>query len=421
MGNFFITSNQMGVSIRANMNADPGSVTFVGKDVSVISTTDTVVAGTGDGQSVTILGTVFSVAAGAVRLTGADGLAVVHEGAIAQGATGGSHAALELTGTGMRAEVYGTVLGADGLRLGEGGFAFVSGTLAGMGPLAGRGAVLEMTGSLGAEIRVDGHLRGTQQALAVEGAGTGTVTLVNTGKVSGAVALGEGWDMVRNFDLIDGDLDLGGGRNTYRAQDGAVVTGTIRGGDDIDRVHGDSAAEYVELGTGGDFAFLGGGDDYVFGDIGNDQLYGQDGNDTLLGARGKDFLSGAEGDDILEGGGQDDVLRGGRGDDILDGGSENDLLNGGRDDDILTGGQGADTFQFGLTAGNDVITDFEDGIDRIDLVAYGLADFAALDAAGALSERGGGTAIDFLKLGGSGVLLIENTALSSLSDADFLF
>jgi Ca2+-binding RTX toxin-like protein len=227
--------------------------------------------------------------------------------------------------------------------------------------------------------------------------------------------------MVRNFSLIDGDLDMGGGRNTYRAQDGAIVSGAIVGGDDIDRVYGDAAAEHFEAGKGGDLAYLGGGDDYANGDVGNDRLYGQDGNDSLLGWRGRDFLSGGAGDDILEGEGQEDELRGGRGNDILDGGSEDDLLNGGRDDDVLTGGQGADTFQFGRNAGLDRVTDFEDGIDQLDLSIFGLDDFAALSGTGALEQRSNGTVVDFLALGGSGAVLIENMLLSNLSDADFLF
>ena len=71
-----------------------------------------------------------------------------------------------------------------------------------------------------------------------------------------------------------------------------------------------------------------------------------------------------------------DSLSGGRSDDELNGGSGNDSLNGFGGNDILTGGTGADTFNFtnlyppqqrfySLMSGNDTITDFEVGIDRL--------------------------------------------------------
>ena len=61
------------------------------------------------------------------------------------------------------------------------------------------------------------------------------------------------------------------------------------------------------------------------------------------------------------------------GNDILDGGSGNDRLYGGSGDDILTGGAGADKFVFSMRGidgtsgndGNDVITDFTLGTDKI--------------------------------------------------------
>ncbi|MCO5118053.1 MAG: Ig-like domain-containing protein [Burkholderiaceae bacterium] len=58
------------------------------------------------------------------------------------------------------------------------------------------------------------------------------------------------------------------------------------------------------------------------------------------------------------------------GDDVLDGGAGNDLIFGQGGNDTLTGGAGADTFVFSMHAdnGNDVITDFEVGVDRIMLI-----------------------------------------------------
>lgn len=422
MSNFFFTSNNvLGPSTRANMGGTGNAVTFIGADISVISTTATVVAGSGAGQSVTVLGTLMSVTSGAAALTGQDGLVLVHEGAVVQGAAHAPSAALDLSGTGMRAEIYGTMIGADGLALGEGGTAVISGFLSGVGSASGRAIVLEMTGTAGAVLEIAGQIRGLSSAIAVEGAGTGVVDLFNTGTIAGDVILGAGDDVIRNAAMIDGDLLLGDGKNLYRSFGDGLVTGEIHGGTGNDRIHGSASDEHVELGDGRDFARLGAGDDYAEGGVGNDTLFGMQGDDTLLGERGDDRLYGWAGDDTLLGGSKNDELYGGRGDDLLDGGWDDDLLNGGRGDDELTGGAGADTFVFGRNVGLDIVTDFELGTDRIDLSHFGLADLADLDAKGGLIAQQGSARIDMGALGGSGSVLLENVSAGALGDGDFLF
>ncbi|HEX8442665.1 MAG TPA: M10 family metallopeptidase C-terminal domain-containing protein [Allosphingosinicella sp.] len=87
---------------------------------------------------------------------------------------------------------------------------------------------------------------------------------------------------------------------------------------------------------------------------------------TLSGTRNSDTLRGGEGDDTLGGLGGNDTLIGGDGD---------DRLNGGADRDTLTGGTGADIFVFdtanhtGTRSSADRITDFQSGLDLIDLSA----------------------------------------------------
>jgi large repetitive protein len=58
------------------------------------------------------------------------------------------------------------------------------------------------------------------------------------------------------------------------------------------------------------------------------------------------------------------------GDDTLDGGTGNDTFFGGVGNDIMTGGAGADTFVIsaGFNNGNDVVTDFVVGTDKLQLV-----------------------------------------------------
>ena len=85
--------------------------------------------------------------------------------------------------------------------------------------------------------------------------------------------------------------------------------------------------------------------------------------ETINGGRGRQTLVGTAGDDIING-------FGGR--DILDGGAGNDILIDGRGRDSLTGGDGADIFQFREDGQRDVITDFQIGIDRIDLSDFSM-------------------------------------------------
>jgi Ca2+-binding RTX toxin-like protein len=104
----------------------------------------------------------------------------------------------------------------------------------------------------------------------------------------------------------------------------------------------------------------------------------------IASGNGGETLDGKGGDDFLFGNRGNDILLGGDGNDRLDGGAGNDVLNGGTGNDVLTGGKGHDTFVFaptihnGLAPGNDVITDFKQAHDLIDLTAFHTT-FRALD------------------------------------------
>ncbi len=114
----------------------------------------------------------------------------------------------------------------------------------------------------------------------------------------------------------------------------------------------------------------------VEGDRGADTLVGTTGTDILQGEGGNDLINGRAGDDFIFGGWGHDTLSGGRGDDWIDGGNGNDVLLGRRGDDMLvtggrtsvmTGGSGEDTFAFEDDAEGATITDWESGVDSIDL------------------------------------------------------
>jgi Ca2+-binding RTX toxin-like protein len=107
----------------------------------------------------------------------------------------------------------------------------------------------------------------------------------------------------------------------------------------------------------------------VRGDETNDVIYGLAGDDTLFGGAGNDSLFGGQGNDFLQGNTGNDTLYGGMGDDILVGGQGNDVLQGDFGINRMAGGQGADIFVSSITQkGVDIVTDFERGTDKIDLL-----------------------------------------------------
>jgi len=211
-------------------------------------------------------------------------------------------------------------------------------------------------------------------------------------------------------DLIDGrggadvligregnDTVLGGTGNDTIAGDNAPVPGQP--------LSQDSFGPYPPLyggHPGNNLILAGAGDDSVQAGFGADTVIGGAGNDTLVGygyagvsPSGNAGLIEHDGPDVLFGGAGNDLLRGGGGNDLLDGGSGADTLIGGTGVDTLIGGLGPDVFIFGrnlepfasdpqtadtgVGPGNrDVILDFQDHADRIDLTHY-LNPFAGPD------------------------------------------
>ncbi|MEG4027594.1 MULTISPECIES: hypothetical protein [unclassified Microcoleus] len=108
---------------------------------------------------------------------------------------------------------------------------------------------------------------------------------------------------------------------------------------------------------------------------GNDLINGTSSNETFDGGAGNDTVNGGGGNDILLGALGNDFLNGNAGTDILYGGLGNDALNGGAGNDTLIGGAGPDRFIFNSgqqftqanaeLVGQDTITDFVRGTDKI--------------------------------------------------------
>jgi cysteinyl-tRNA synthetase, unknown class len=122
--------------------------------------------------------------------------------------------------------------------------------------------------------------------------------------------------------------------------------------------------------------------DRLFGADGDDTIKGQASDDYLVGGRGADRLEAGDDWDMVYGEWGNDSINGGNGNDMLWGNDDNDSLSGDAGDDrlcgdqgndVLTGGTGRDIFVYEnfdpRSLGRDTITDFETGIDKIELRA----------------------------------------------------
>jgi len=227
---------------------------------------------------------------------------------------------------------------------------------------------------------------------------------------------GAGWVMLLGIDSFIGgrgnDLLTGA---SFGSKMNSVIYGnagndTLYGGAGDDKLYGGSGNDILDDGIGTDYVDGGAGidtfqrnlsedyNDYAFTTVvdlsagkfyavgyendfdtlvsienvnmtGNfhDRIYGTGGSNTLKGNNGNDVLSGKNGKDKLYGGAGKDTLEGGKG---------KDTLQGDAGKDTMFGGSSADTFVFTKTSDSkvkaskaDVIKDFEQGKDHIDLSA----------------------------------------------------
>ena len=182
-----------------------------------------------------------------------------------------------------------------------------------------------------------------------------------------------------------GDDDLFGNRGIDFLDPGSGQD-DLDGGSGFDRVsYANSAAGVTVnldtgIGSGGDAAgdtyvrveYVSGSafDDTITGTAVGNLLDGHDGADTIFGLGGRDVISGNNGDDILHGGDKNDNLFGGSDNDQLFGDAGFDILYGELGNDEMTGGTDDDFFVFDSSHGAfglDLIFDFENGLDKIDV------------------------------------------------------
>ncbi len=118
------------------------------------------------------------------------------------------------------------------------------------------------------------------------------------------------------------------------------------------------------------------------------------------------FFFGSDGDDEFDAGAGDDTLTGGQGNDTLTGGTGVDTLTGGLNDDI---------FVFADGDGVDTVTDFEDGIDLLDVSAMLVADSSGFVITGNSTTN---VTVDF---GAGDTVTLIGVSPITVDDADFLF
>jgi Ca2+-binding RTX toxin-like protein len=280
---------------------------------------------------------------------------------------------------------------------------------------AGFAAILHFIGNSDADILSGGAggdtLDGQGGADTMTGRGGNDLYVVDNVGDKIIEAVGEGTDLaqssvsytiaanVENLTLT-GVASINGTGNTLDN----TLTGN--GGNNI--LNGGNGNDTLLGGVGNDSLVGGNGNDILQGGVGNDTLNGQanidtasyadatlgvtvalvagaqitggGGTDTLIsienltGSARNDTLTGDGNANVLSGGGDKDTLNGGGGIDTLNGDAGVDTLIGGLGGDRLTGGASGDIFEYntvaesGLAAATrDVIYDFVQGSDRIDL------------------------------------------------------
>jgi len=178
------------------------------------------------------------------------------------------------------------------------------------------------------------------------------------------------------------------------------MTLTVTNDNGLSLLIGDNTSEFITLSPGQLTNFPGG-------------LLALGGNDTVVGSSDSELIFGNEGQDSISGGAGNDTLFGGKGNDQLFGDAGNDFLSGDRDIDTLTGGQGSDTFALSTGSGLDIITDFENTIDYIQVPA----DVSISDI---LIQAAGANTLLVLKSTGEQLVQLNNVQSSSITIASLL-
>ena len=247
--------------------------------------------------------------------------------------------------------------------------------------------------------------------------------------------------------LVDG----GAGNDTITGNAG---DNTIYGNEGFDTLRGGNGNDTLDGGLSADKLYGQGGDDYLEGGDGNDLLLGGTGADEMYGGLGRDVFYFDHLDTVVDGGaGYDRAIAsstsqavsldmtsgsiqaafgsafgdtldasgatfrtriaGEDGNDTIIGGTLADRITGDGGDDMITGGAGNDKFIFASGWGNDTITDFDNGRDRMDVAQAGITDISQLP----ISASGADTLVEF----GADSILLQGVDVATVNAFDFRF
>ncbi|MFM2280228.1 MAG: hypothetical protein RLZZ444_2459 [Pseudomonadota bacterium] len=217
----------------------------------------------------------------------------------------------------------------------------------------------------------NGSLTGTTFSFSGD---AGDERLINHGKMSGSIRLYDGDDVFDNRGGVFAGQVMGGdGDDTFYVNSQKIVIAEYTNAvDDIDKVYA-SVSYALNTSYGVEKLFL----------LGSNSINGTGDNtdNTIIGNSGKNRLSGLQGDDQL------------------------------------TGKGGADKFVFADSFGDDTVTDFRNGVDKIDLSdCSGFSNFKALKA-GHLTFENGGVLIS----NGDDTLFVAHLTKAQLDQSDFIF
>jgi Ca2+-binding RTX toxin-like protein len=331
-------ANRIGSGIQYTLNNNQDLLVKPG--VTIVSTDDDAIFGSGNGQTVTVAG----------RVSGKDDGVQLD----------GNNATVLITATGYVRAVDDDAVEIRGL----------NSTVVNRGTIVGEyGVYYYGVGGNGAKLFNYGAIIATTDAVA--SSSDQTITLRNFGTITsfeGRAFYGDaGRDIVFNKGLMDGSVDLYTGNDLYDGR-GGIVIGDIVGG------------------TGNDTFRPGGGAEAISGDADIDTLDFRSGggirvdlNNVIANTRTakgdiyttiENVAGSATGADVLRGDNLVNTLKGFGGNDILVGNAGDDDIYGGAGRDTLTGG--ADDDQFFFFKRNELgdrITDFGNDIDTLNFQA----------------------------------------------------
>jgi len=257
----------------------------------------------------------------------------------------------------------------------------------------------------GNEFNNSGHVV-SLLAVDVETKAGETARIVNSGYLlsanSNAIYANAGEETVINSGQIHGNIMLLGGDDTF-VNRGGHLGGTVHGGlgNDIYVVDSKGLQISEDMGEGYDR-------------VKSSVAWTLDMNfeEGMLTGKKNVNLIGNDTGDVLYGNSGNNHIRGDMGTDFITGGRGNDTLTGG---DGVNSGDTGDIFIFHHHSGADIITDFQDGTDKINLDAYtGIADF------GDLTIKKSGEDVVVMLADGDSITLLH-TSKAMITEADFQF